>query len=263
MDMPEFRSGTQSISRAFVVINEITRRYHVGLTLAELVTRTGFSRPTLHRILQCLVSEEILRQDMRSKRYFLGARLYEIGLAATPRINLRDACRPALERLAVASEDTVFLTIRRGFDSLVIDRHVGVFPVKTLTADIGTHRPLGTTAGGLALLMSLPPSEQNFIIQHNSKRYVGYGLTSETVVRKMLSQSNEVGYALNVNDVLPEVIAIGQNFTVPPLGTAAISIAAISSRMDLARREELIRAIRQQIDDIRRSIVAGEELDVA
>jgi len=91
----------------------------------------------------------------------------------------------------------VFLIARSGYDSVCIDRREGAFPIKTFTLDVGTRRPLGAGAGGLALLLLLPDEEVDAIIAANAVRIGSYNKLTVPALLKALRRSRELGYALN------------------------------------------------------------------
>jgi DNA-binding IclR family transcriptional regulator len=107
-------SGTQSIERALTLMREIAAHNRSGSRLLDLASRTGLQRPTVHRMLKCLTLENMVQQDPDTHRYYLGPMVFELGLTAAPRYNLREICHPALSRIAEATGDTVFLTQRSG-----------------------------------------------------------------------------------------------------------------------------------------------------
>ena len=165
-------TGKQSIERAACVMRVIASRNATGLRLVDISRHAKLERPTAHRILRCLIAEGMVRQDPETRHYFLGHLIFELGLAASSNFNLRDICHPSLVRLAEKTGDTVFLTIRSGYDTVCIDRKEGSFPIRTLTLDVGTRRPLGVGAGGLALLMSLPDQTVDEVISANAGDWV-------------------------------------------------------------------------------------------
>jgi DNA-binding IclR family transcriptional regulator len=199
-------------------------------------------------MLQGLIAEGLVRQDPESRNYFLGPLVFELGLAAAPQFNLCDLCRPSLQRIAEKTGDTVFLSVRSGHDSVCIDRKEGSFPIKTLTLDVGTRRPLGAGAGGLALLMPLPDEAVNEIVRANAVRYVPYyNLTVPSLLRA-LKRSRELGYAWNDTHIalgaatlgLPVVNRYGHPF-------AAMTVGAIVSRMSDSRRKQLVSILREEV----------------
>ncbi|MCK9988448.1 MAG: hypothetical protein AzoDbin1_04920 [Azoarcus sp.] len=246
--------GTQSIERATHIMRVIASRNSTGLRLVDISKQTKLERPTAHRILKCLMAEGLITQSPETRRYFLGRLIFELGLAASSNFNLRDICHPALVRLAERTGDTIFLAIRSGADSVCIDRVEGSFPIKTLTLDVGTRRPLGVGAGGLALLMTLPEHTQEEIITANALRLSAYNNLNMPELKGLLQRCREFGYALNEN-VTPGATSVGlpiRSRSGEPL--LAISIGAISSRMTRERQRELVSLIRSEIDVLENSL---------
>lgn len=240
--------GTQTIKRASLLMRLLASRSRGGLRLAEVVKNSGLEHPTVHRILKGLMTEGLVTQDAGSRRYLLGPLVFELGLAAAPQFSLPDICRPSLQRIAEKSGDTVFLTARSGNDSVCIDRREGSFPIKTFTLDVGTRRPLGAGAGGLALLMLLPEQAVDEIVGANAARFGSYNNLTVPLLLKALKRSRELGYALNdIHNTtgattlgLPIVNRYGDPF-------AAISIGAISSRMTDERQKELVSILHKEV----------------
>lgn len=253
--LTESLPGTQSIQRASLLVRLIASSGRTGARLSDLVALSRLERPTARRILKCLIAERMLAQQEASHRYVLGPLIYELGLAAAPQFNLRDLCRAFVRRIAERTADTVFLTVRSGYDSVCIDRAEGSFPIKALTLEVGTRRPLGVGAGGLALLMPLPEPEVEEIIARNTPRLAAYnGLTAQTLTR-MLRRSRELGYSLNDHHVTAGAVSVG----LPVLDAygaplASISVGAIASRMKPERRPELAAALREETAALERSL---------
>jgi DNA-binding IclR family transcriptional regulator len=248
-------AGTQSIERAALVMRVIASRNTIGFRLVDISRHTRLERPTVHRILKCLIAEGMVRQDPKTRCYFLGHLIFELGLAASSNFNLRDMCHPSLVRLAEKTGDTVFLTIRSGYDTVCIDRTEGSFPIRTLTLDVGTRRPLGVGAGGLALLMSLPDNTVEEVISANALRLGAYNKLTVRSLMRMVRRCKELGYALNDAHVTPGATSVGlpirSRFDEPFL---AISIGAISSRMSEKRQKELVSLIGGEVTHLEASL---------
>lgn len=239
--------GTQSLSRAAALLRVIATRNSVGLRLSELVIAVGLERPTVRRLLQGLMREGFVRQAISTRRYFLGRALFELGLAASPDFDIRGVCAPSLERIAVRTGDTAFLTMRSAFDSVCIDRFEGSYPVRALTVEIGARRALGSTAGGLALLAQLSDPEVETIVAANAQRLCRYGTLDKSRLHMMVRRARTLGYALNRNDITDGVTGVGISLGVrPDLPDLALSVAAISSRLDDDRQREVVEVLRTE-----------------
>ncbi len=232
--------GTQSVHRAVTVLRELSSHGMQGTRLVEIADALQLERPTAHRILKGLMAQGMVRRDPATKRYRLGHLVYELGLAASPHFNLRETCQPALHRVAKKTQDSVFLTVRSGLDAVCIDRLEGSYPIQTRTLDIGGRRPLGCGAGGLALLLELPDDEIERVIEINAPRFPPAGRMTPERMRDAVRRSRKAGYAVNDEDMLPGISAIG--VPIRPSqgrGYVAISIAGISARFEPKRREDL------------------------
>lgn len=82
-------------------------------TLADLVTETGLSRATAHRVAQALIAHGLVRRDADG-RYALGLRLVALGRAAADELTLAVAARPALAGLRDRTGESVQLYVSDG-----------------------------------------------------------------------------------------------------------------------------------------------------
>lgn len=254
--------GSQSICRAAALLQAVASRGLAGGRLVELARQTGLKRPTVHRILMCLIAERLLVQDGGTRRYQLGPLIFEMAQAVGPQANIRQLCEPMLASIAERSGNTVFLSVRNGFDSICADRKEGGFPIKTLTLDVGARRPLGVGAGGMALLMTLPEIKAERIVSYNAQRLIGHGHLTVPIVLDMIRRAKTLGYALNDMQATPGVISIGlpiPNHNGPPF--AAVSTGAIASRMTPERQEKLVASLHEEVALIGRKLTEGAEVE--
>src|SRR5687767_14511018 len=252
-------SGTQSIERALTLIREIAAYNRTGSRLLDLASRTGLQRPTVHRMLKCLTLEDMVQQDPETHRYFLGPMVFELGLTATPRFNLRETCHPALTRIAEATGDTVFLTQRSGLDSVCLDRREGTFPIKTFTLEIGMRRPLGVGTGSLAILSALPEEEIQKVVGANSGRLPEYGLNPGALIAQV-KRSQKLGYAMREVPGLAGVRSVGQVLrNQSGIAFAALSVSTITSRMSEKRATEVAQLLKSESRQIERQLATGAD----
>jgi DNA-binding IclR family transcriptional regulator len=249
-------SGTQSIERALTLMREIAAHNRTGSRLLDLAARTHLQRPTVHRMLKCLALENMVQQDPDSHRYYLGSMVFELGLTAAPRFDLRDICHPAMNRIADATGDTVFLTQRSGLDSVCVDRQEGTFPIKTFTLEIGMRRPLGVGTGSLAILSALSDEEVRRVVNANAPRLPEYGLTTSSL-QAQVKRAQKLGYAVREMPTLAGVRSIGHALhNQGGTAFAALSISAISSRMAEKRVVELASLLRSEARLIEKQVAS-------
>jgi DNA-binding IclR family transcriptional regulator len=246
-------SGTQGIRRVAALLRLLADHRDRGLRFTEIADLCGLERPTAHRVLKALEAEELVARDPVTRRYQLGALIFELGLAAAPQFSLHDLCAPSLQRLADETGDTSFLFIRRGFDAFCVSRTQGHFPIQTPVVPVGSRQPLGVNAGGLALLAALPEAERDEVFAAVAPRLAGYGNLDEAGLRDSVASARACGFASIGEKAVPGVTAVGlpvlNRFGAP---VAALTIAAITSRMTAERQQEVVPILQREVDEIAR-----------
>jgi DNA-binding IclR family transcriptional regulator len=235
----------------------VTASQRLGARLADLHRATGLTRPTTHRLLQALVAENLLRQDRESRRYFLGRAMYEMGLAASPQLALRDIAHPHLEYIAGATGDTVFLTERAGLDGVCTDRVEGDAPIRVYVLEVGKRRPLTVGGGAIAILSALDDIERDRVCRANQERALKrFPRYSEAVLRRTIARAHARGYVLSKVLELPDIrtmaLPIRESGGAP---VAALSVSTVSMRMGEARQAEIAALLRHAVDAIESALV--------
>lgn len=242
--------GTQSIERAVAVLRAAAGQGEAGITVAEVATELGLNVTTAYRLLTALTEERLLERDPVRKRYRIGPEVHALSARGASGFSFTAHFDRALSSLAEETGDTVMLSVRRGSQSLCLARKEGAFPIRTMTLQAGSWRPLGVGGGSLALLAFLPAEEREEMLATNAAAYLPFGLDRGTV-ETMIERSRRLGYALNDGRVLRDLTAVAVPVrTEAGRVVAAISVAAINSRMTAARRSEVVAAIRREIGNL-------------
>lgn len=231
MRQKESLQGMQSLERATMTLRVVAAKGPSGAKLADVAEATGLSRSTAHRFLGALVQVGLLEQDESSATYFLGMELAHFGAIAANRFGLRDVAYGSLARLTERTADTIYMSIRRDYESICIERFEGDYPIKTLTLDVGDRRPLGVGAGSLALLAFQSDDFVSRAVAVNAEAIKARGFTASELF-ELVEETRRQGYAFNPGRVAPGMTALG----VPIKGAngeavAAIGVGAITSRM--------------------------------
>jgi len=224
----------------FELLRIIALHNRGGLRTVDLCRITHLRRPTLHRLLQSLVHENLVTRNERTRNYHLGPMLHELGLSAAPPVAMADLCRPHLHAIADATGDLVFLTQRSGSDTVCLDRHEGPQWTRAFNLDVGTRRPLGVGAGGLAILSALPPDEIRTIVRTNAERIEEFDGLTVTTLRRMVRLARVRGYAVHdgtTSGARAVGVPIRDRHGIP---IAAISVSALARRMPESRWPEIV-----------------------
>jgi len=229
-------SDAGSLKRGVLLLKVLATAGSRGLALTEIAARAALPHPSAHRILRQLVAERLARHDTESRRYRLGPLAFELGIASSTMYDLRDVCEPFMSDLAGETEDTIYLVIRSGFDAVCMHRLEGAFPVRTLVLEVGSRRPLGVGAGGLAILAAIDDPQREEIIERISPKLGAFGKLTPQALTEACARTQEVGAAIIENKVTLGVSAIGVHFRDSmgqPVG--ALSVAALTQRMTAPR----------------------------
>nr|WP_305123220.1 IclR family transcriptional regulator [Roseomonas sp. GC11] len=219
-----------------------------GMGLAGLVQASGLNRPTARRLLLALIRGGLVEQDPQSRRYHLGPESYVLGTLAADRFGIHRLARDGLARLAQASGDTAFLSVRRDLFSVCLHREEGPFPVRTHVLAAGMRHPLGVGGAGLALLAALPEAEAEEVMARNAPLLAeAYPQHRPERLRALLAGARAAGYAINPGLVVAHSWGIGvavRDAAGEPV--AALSLAAIESRLGPERQPELAALLREE-----------------
>ncbi|OPX06389.1 IclR family transcriptional regulator [Gordonia sp. i37] len=254
-------AGTQSVRRALGLLSLISQYDRSGgLNLVDLVAETGLSKPTAHRLLAELVHSGYLEQGS-DRRYRLGSESYIIGSAAEQRHGLQHKALASVVRLAQVSEDSAFISVRRGTHSVCLHREEGSWPIRSHVLQAGDRYPLGVGAHGLALLAALPAKEASAVTAANAAELAANfpTITPDWLLEQADLVRRRGGVAINEGRVVPESWGIGiavQGASGEP--AMALSLAAISSRLGPERQVRLAVLLREEAVRLTQSVRGTE-----
>jgi DNA-binding IclR family transcriptional regulator len=250
--------GLQTVDRAVAVLHMLSGGGTNGHRLVDVQKRLRLSKPTAHRLLMSLVSHGLVDQDETTKRYRLGTRLAVLAWSVPQRRpDLGRLASPAAQRLAQRSGDTVFVMACDGLESVCVGRETGPYPIKALTIDVGTRRPLGVGAGGLAVLGTMPPEDARRAIETIAPKLKDYPLTSAEAIQRGADQARRLGYSVSDGQVANGVRAVAvalRDLRGTPIGS--IGIAAIRSRMMPDRIKEIVPWMLEEREEVERLLGA-------
>ena len=231
--------GGQAIRRAVAVLRTLAIGGERGVPLAEVVQATSLTRPTVHRIVHVLIEEGIVERSERTGNYVVGRQVPELALARPSRSPLLVAAEPHLAAASVQFGDTLFLTVRTGFDTLCVARRIGSYPIQILSIEVGVRRPLGVSSAGVAILAAMPSPEARKIVLANEARFKAYRTDAPTVISQ-IQLARRRGYNLRDVGLVQGTKSLSAWIRTPdgqPAG--AITLSAIRNRLSPRRAIEV------------------------
>lgn len=260
------RGAVQSIERAIELMRAVAASGREGRRLTDLAASSGLSKSTTHRILLALSEARLVEQDPVNRLFFPGVGLFLLGTASAARFSIVEIARPSLVRLAEEIGDTVFLSVPVDTDWVCVDRQVGPFPIRTLTVDVGDRGPLGVGSGGLALLAFRTDEEIEAAIAANDGRLAAYRHFDPTGLRRFVATTRRQRYAFIDGLLVEGMSAVGVPLCdAQGRPVAALSVAAISSRLAAGKRREIVAKLQEHARRIEAQLTAlgGAELVTA
>ena len=243
--------GAQSIRRAAAVLRIVAANGGRGASLSEVAQASGLHKATAHRILRTLFDEALLEQDPATRNYRLGVEVFALGAAMGDQFDIKTLAQPSLEALCRETDDTVYLSIRSGFDALCLDMHEGNFPTKTLRLHVHDRWPLGVGAFTVPLLAFLPDAEIAEIVKHNAPRLPDQEQYRSERLLDLVRATRKRGYAVNQILAYPTMCAVA----VPVLDwqqrpIASLCVTAIISRMAPKRQAQVVKRLWEESNKI-------------
>lgn len=234
---------SQSLERGLAILGCFTPARPV-LGIADIADDLGMSRSTTHRYVITLVALGYLEQGA-SRKYRLGLRVTDLGMSALNSTGLREHARPYLEELRQRTSYTTSLAVLDGTDVLYVDRARSFRRGQNridLDLQPGSRLPAYCTAMGKMLLANLPDSEQRDLLAEIKPTKRGPNtIIAKKALRDELEQVREAGFAVNDEELAPELFSIAAPVRNEARDVvAAVNLAAHSSMIAL---EELVDAL--------------------
>ena len=124
-------------------------------------------------------------------------------------------------------------------------RRIGSYPIQVLSIEVGARRPLGVSSAGIAILAALPAPEARRIVSDNEVRFTGYRTTAALALDQ-IAVTRKRGYCLHHTGLVHGTRAISTTiraFDGQP--AAAITIAAVRSRLGPRREDEVVEVLKR------------------
>ncbi len=228
--------GAQAALRAIRLLKLFTAEAP-ELQLAEISSLSSLNKTTTHRLLQALLSEELLDRNPGSGAYRLGPGMMALGVQALSSNDLRLRARPLLKRLAEETGETATLEVPIDDTMLILDEVTSKHFLGA-SGNVGTRWPIHATSTGKALIafdQTGPDRLGPELIYLTSNT-----ITQFDKLEKELADIRRRGFAEVVDELedgLSGVAAVVRGDMGEVLG--ALSICGPSQRMSESRRSQL------------------------
>lgn len=244
---PEARlRGTQVVGRVAALLSAVGSSPKPRTT-SELARSLGLARPTAHRLLAALAGEGLLERTADG-RWALGPELYVLGAVAAQRFPAQELAVPCLDRLAEATGESAFFSVRRGDEVVCLARVEGSFPIRSHVLYEGLRLPLGVASAGLAILGHLPPEQLEASLAATRAARLALGPQhDDAAVRDLVRHVRSHGWSVNPGRIVEGSWGMAAAvFDAAGEPRYALSLTGVEARFTPKRQRELGTALLEQ-----------------
>lgn len=229
---------------------------------SELARRSGIPVGTVHRILLELKEHGLVNQNDDTKKFRLGLLLMELGFIARANLSIVESARPVLKQLMEKTFETTHLTIRDGYEGVLIDKIDSLHELR-FVQPIGRRTLLTQGALKKAILAFLPQSEIEYVLNRIEEVVKNRGLIFDRdSIMEDLKNIKSRGYALSFGEVNPGTVAIASPvFDYKGRVIASIGIMGPENRFTEAEMVQKIKIVRKAGVNLTRSIGGIDVID--
>jgi DNA-binding IclR family transcriptional regulator len=189
----------QTIERASQILDMLGQSPQ-GISIRELSTKINLPKGTIHRLLSSLLYFGYVRQDLKTRNYFLGFKLVELGNLLLGQLDLRKEAEHFLRDLAEGTNETVHM--------VVMDRDEVVYIEKVefeqnpgglrMASRVGLRNPIHSCAVGKVLLADFSDEAlDHFLRGKNLLRRTENTMTDPVQLREHLKLVRKQGFAID------------------------------------------------------------------
>lgn len=178
------------------------------LSLAEISSRLDMPKSTAHNLLSTLLSEGYIER-VDGDLYALSTAPLVLTQNIRVNVEIRDPAAPLLRKLADATRESVYLTVKDGDYALYIYAIESPQRLLARTA-VGDRVPLHCTSVGKAILAWLPQSEVNAIVERvGLPAFTTNTISDAEVLRQELARTRQRGYSIDTKEHEANTFCVG------------------------------------------------------
>jgi DNA-binding IclR family transcriptional regulator len=253
-------TGLGSVSNALKLLSLLGSQPSVRVVDVSREFEIGAS--TAHRLLSCLRDQGFLQQSDGSRRYIIGPELLRVARQVMGRYTLEHAARHHLEALCREVDETVNLHVLLGSETLCIETVPETRHSLHVKQIVGHRRSAHASAAGKLLLSALEPHEVRSLYTGGLSAITSHTIADIRSLEEELRTIRSQGFATNMDEGEEGIHAVSveiRDRNKSPM--AAISIAAPSVRMPMARARNLVTSLHTAAENITGTYFQGSDLE--
>lgn len=245
-----------AVDKAFRLLNALGESAE-PLGVSQLSRTLGLGKSTVHGLVTTLESLGIIESPNGAKRYRLGPGLFALASRSAGQRDLRDIARPALERLATATEQTSFLGVPAEDHVTILDLVHGR-PTMSISAPVGSAIPLLAGAVGKAIVSAWDEQRRaEFFGEGRLPAFTANTIRDVPQYMEAVKAAVNDGAATDIDEYVDGMRAAAAPIFGPDRQLlAVIWVAGFSRHVDRERLAEMAKEIAKEAADISRLLGA-------
>ncbi len=226
--MTESNSQTvQAVETAFDIVTVLQARDGAGVT--EIATELGLSKSSVHKHLATLVEQRCVVKE--NQEYRLGLEFFQYGGYVRNQYEVFHKAKPRVRELAEETGEMVWLIVEENGMAMYLFGDGGSLDIN-VDALVGTWTHLHLNSGGKAILSEYPEERVRDIFRDSRiPKRTPHTITEIDELLAELERTRERGYALNLEEDLKGIHAIGAPIVHRNEVKGALSIAGAANRL--------------------------------
>lgn len=230
--MPTTNEGSRKIrsNETMFSIVELIRELD-GAGVTELAVELGMAKSAVHKHLVSLEEHGFVTKS--GTTYDIGLQFLNYGIYARDRVTVYEAAKKSLEKLAEETGERVDLIVEQNGIGVFVEQTAGENNVKT-DARLGARMYLHCTSGGKAILAEFSDEKLMEVIErYGLPRQTENTITDLDTLLEELAEIRERGFAINTEESIKGVHAIGVPILEDGTVLGAVSIAGAANRLSV------------------------------
>lgn len=217
-------------------------------TIPVIANELDLARSTVHGHLTTLESQGLMTKDGRE--YRLSFKFLKYGLDPLERLDVLPIAEPVIENLADETGDTVWLSIREGYEYVLVAMAGGNHAVQT-KGKLGARFPIHAGAIGKVFLAHMDDSAVNeYIESQELEAFTQNTITDPDELRDSLETIRDTGIAFSDGEITEGIRGVAAPVVVDEL-IAVIYLSGPARRLSDSRYKQeipnLVRGATQSI----------------
>ena len=216
---------------------DLLAREETPQALPDVVAKSGWPKPTVHRMLTQLEAGGWLVREPDGRHFALAPRLLRLSEAALSSSTLQGVRHAVLRQLVNEVGESCNLTALSGAEVIYLDRVESAFPLR-MELRPGTRVPAHCSASGKLFLAWMGARQRRTLLDGlDLRRYTASTLTERDALEAELDTIRRDGHAVDAEEFVEGLVCVAVPVFAPGRTTVrcALALQAPAARMTLAQ----------------------------